>query len=337
MENKRKLAALVIVSMAIINIKVAVGSSINTVIAAEFNAEIAKLDANKVSYIAGNPRPLDPASISGPAVIDFNSGMTQSSYGGFANVSPIAGSACPGSGSSGCFYQNGMVVGIVQDSSNPTAHLHRAGTAADKKLSYHADSSGIYIRSLDSKAFSLNSMDFLAPINAEGNPDSGPNDFWQILGFNTALNPGLASGDGTNYATRVAYQQVANGFSGKLTPYSDLNSDNINDFNNISAFWIHYNGYPQTPKDGKEFSMTLDNFAVSPVVLPTSEQVAWDSNLANYINTIYTPQRAALVANYNMRLSTVPISGTVWLFASGLGFLTLVRRKKTRQPSQVVK
>ena len=268
----------------------------NANLAAAHANEIATLDANKASYIAGNPKPLDPASISSPAVIDFNTGMTQSSYGGFANVAPIAGGACPGSGSSGCFYQNGMVVGIVQDSSNPTAHLHRAGTAADRKLSYHADSSGIYIRSLDSKAFSLGSMDFLAPINPEGNPDSGPNDFWQILGFNTALNPGLATGDGTNYATRVAYQQVANGFSGKLTPYSDLNSDNINDFNNISAFWIHYNGYPQTPKDGKEFSMTLDNIAVSPVVLPTSEQVTWDSDLANYINTIYEPGKAAATA-----------------------------------------
>ncbi len=92
---------------------------------------------------------------------------------------------------------------------------------ANRMLNYHSDSSGIYIRSLDSKAFSLDSMDFMAPITSDENPDSGPNDFWDILGFNTALNPGLDTGTGNceDYATCVAYQKVANGFNGTLSVY----------------------------------------------------------------------------------------------------------------------
>ena len=213
--------------------------------------------------------------------IDFNTGMTSASYAGFANNAPIADGHCAGSGPNGCYEQNGMVVGIVKDTSNPIAHLHRV-PGADKALSYHSDSSGIYIRSLDSKAFSLDSMDFKAPISAN-NPDSGVNDYWEILGFNTALNPGLDTGDGTNYATRVAYQTVANGFNGTLL----LNSG----FSNINAAWIHYKGYPQTPTDGKDFSMALDNVKVSPA--------------APYIPLInsYKAQKIALTDAYNAQLA----------------------------------
>ena len=37
-------------------------------------------------------------------------------------------------------------------------------------------------------------MKFNAAIGVE-NPDTGSNDFWEILGFNTALNPDLDSGE----------------------------------------------------------------------------------------------------------------------------------------------
>jgi hypothetical protein len=210
-----------------------------------------------LNFNKGNPPDVNIESTPG------NIGMTQQAYAGKPNTVPDVGGNCFGTNAEGCYYEDGLVVGIVKDSSSSTAHLHRSGISSDRMLAYHSDSSGIYIRAQDSTAFSLNSMDFKAPIDAaEGNPDSGPNDFWEILGFNTALNPDLDLGDGTNYATRVAYQQVFNGFDGLLT----LNSG----FSSINAFWIHYNGYTQTPTDGKEFAMKLDNVRVSAVPIPAT-------------------------------------------------------------------
>lgn len=277
----------------------------------EKSTALTDLDATKTaaetSYITSNPRPADPDSISSAVTINFNTGMTVSSYAGHANITPLTGGNCAGSLSTGCYYQNGMVVGIVKDSSNPIAHLHRTGSSADRSLGYHSDSTGIYIRSLNSQAFSLDSMNFKSPINDE-NPDTGTNDYWEILGFNQAINLDLDQGDGTNYATRVAYQTIANGFNGLLT----LN----NDFKNIKAFWIHYRGYPHTPADGKQFGMELDNVNISPVIVPTAQQTQWDSELQRYtteykltvydptkanIDTIYTQKKSAIDADYNAK------------------------------------
>ncbi|MDO8844315.1 MAG: hypothetical protein Q7U98_12070 [Methylicorpusculum sp.] len=229
------------------------------------------------------------ATVVSETVIDFGGSgnviMGLASYAGFANNTPIAGGNCAGAGAQGCIYQNNMVIGIIEDSSNSTAHLHRAGNAGNRALSYHADSPGIYMRALDGSAFSLISMDFLAPIN-DKNPDNGEADFWNILGFNTALNPGLDQGDGANYGTLVAYQKIANGFNGEL----------ILDpaFQNINAVWINFNGYPQTPDDGKEFELTLDNIKVGPAVV-----------------------------------SQVPVPAAAWLFGTGLLGLISFGKKKT--------
>lgn len=91
----------------------------------------------------------------------------------------------------------------------------------------------------------------------------GPWEYWEFIGFNTAINPDLADPgqDGTNYSTRIAYQTVANGYSGTLT----LDAD----FHNINALWIHYHGYPQVPTDGISFQLAVDNFQLSqPVPIP---------------------------------------------------------------------
>ena len=224
------------------------------------------------------------ASITGPTTINF-SGMLSSSYAGKSNLAPLATGNCSGVGNNGCFVEDGVVVGIVDDTSNVTAHVHREGGAVDGSLGYHSDSSGIYIRAQDSTPFSLTSLDFLAPISVE-NPDNAANDVWEILGFNTALNLGLDTGDGTNYSSRVAYQTVANGFDGNLL----LDPA----FQNISAFWIHYKGYPQTPADGKAFAMELDNVVLNAAVPPAA----------------------------------VPVPAAVWLFGSGLMGILANRRKK---------
>ncbi|MDO8844312.1 DUF3570 domain-containing protein [Methylicorpusculum sp.] len=262
-------------------------ASLNPAITPEFDEY-----KNAKSIIRANIETLPVSIIKNEFTVDFggtgNIIMGLASYAGFANNTPIAGGNCAGAGAQGCIYQNNMVFGIIEDSSNSTAHLHRAGNAANRALSYHADSPGIYMRALDSSAFGLISMDFLAPIN-DKNPDNGVNDFWEILGFNTALNPGLDKGDGTNYATRVAYQKIANGFNGELI----LDAT----FHNINAVWIHFNGYPKTPDDGKEFELTIDNIKIAP---PTNNTAA-----------LYEKQLADLKANFYSQLGTLSSNNPV--------------------------
>lgn len=220
------------------------------------------------------------AAITSETIINFNPGMNSSSYSGFANNAAVAGGNCAGSGSTGCYYEDGMVVGIVQDTSNPIAHLHRNGSSANRMLGYHSDSSGIYIRAQDSSAFSLTTLDFLAPIGDE-NPDSGSNDYWEILGYSSALNTGLDTA--ANSGSWVVKKTITNGFEGTV-----LFSDNAL-WQNISAFWIHYNGYPQTPVDGKQFGVELDNIVVN---------------------------------------APVPVPAAIWMFGTGLlGLASVMRRK----------
>lgn len=250
--------------------------------------------AVEAGVIAVNPRPPDPPAaptIPGPVTIDFsamNAPTGFSSYAGKANLAPAAGGLCSGTGLQGCYYEDGVAIGIVNDSSNPVAHLHRAGSVADRELQYHADSTGIYLRALDGSAFGLLSLDFEAPLDAAENPDSGAADFWEVMGFNTSVNPTLDTD--TAFPTRVAYQTVANGFNGPLVLGAD--------FLNINAFWITYNGYHQTPVDGKAYSVSIDNVAlnsVAPVVAETPEQQAWaqlvsrETTIALYRSILESP------------------------------------------------
>lgn len=208
------------------------------------------------------------AAITSPIKLTFN-GLPAAVYGDSA-ATPLGNGGCPLMGELGdCYYEQGMAIGAVDDSDGYAEHLHKSGST-NPKLQYHADSSGIYIRAVDGSAFSLNQMQFRAAFNGENN--SGYNeidnpliagDFWEILGFNTAINPDLGTGDGTHYASRVAYQEVANGFYATLI----LNPD----FHNIHAFWIHFKGYPGIPSGGVNFGMTLDDVQISaPVPLPSA-------------------------------------------------------------------
>lgn len=178
---------------------------------------------------------------------------------GLGNLAPVAGGGCQlGSGGSDCYYDQGVAVGTVYDPSNATGHLHRAGSS-NIKVQYHADAPGIYIRATDGTAFSLEKMLFAAPFNDTFeplNPNQPPSSYWEILGFNTAVNPTLSTGDGTNYPTRIAYQQVPN--SATYDPLL-LNSD----FQNVNAVWIHYVGEPAVPTSGVEFAMTIDNVVLN--------------------------------------------------------------------------
>lgn len=239
------------------------------------------------------------AAVTGPTTINFSPGMNDSFYSGFANIAPGEDGICAGNA---CFYEDGMAVGIVKDTSNDDAHIHRVGSAGNRKMGYHSDSSGIYIRAQDSSAFSLTSLN-LSALASDENPDAngvyesededgnpievegvaGPNDFWEILGYSSALNDGLDVA--ADSGAWVAKKTVTNGYNGVL----EFNDDVA--WLNISAIWIHYHGYQQTPADSKQFGMSLDNVVVDAAV--------------------------------------VPVPAAVWLFGTGLmGLLSAAGRKK---------
>lgn len=233
-----------------------------------------------------------------------NIGMTQSAYAGFANVAPQAGGLTAGTNAAGAYYEDGFVVGIVEDTSNNIAHVHRGGTTNDRNVMYHSDSSGLYIRALDSSAFNLTSLNFDA-LASDENPFAtgtylsestgesvtsvaGDNDYWEILGYASALNPTLDTD--ANSGAYIARQIVTNGFNGVLT----LDSA----FHNIGAFWIHYAGYQQTPSDGMQFAMSLDNVIVNAAAVPP--------------------------------VAAVPVPAALWMFLSGMMGLLAFGKKKDR-------
>lgn len=195
--------------------------------------------------------------------VDFE-GLTTGAISGNPNLAPGAGGVCPGAA---CYQEDGVLIGVVNNPTPEAEHLHRTGTSADRKLSYHADSTGIYLRAKDGHEFALLSLDFDAAISDE-NPGDGVDDVWEILGFNTAVNPDLTSGDGTNYATRVAYQTVANGTV--ATGATPLLLDPS--FQWVNAVWIHYKGFPAVPGTNglpsTDFALVIDNVKVGPAVEP---------------------------------------------------------------------
>jgi hypothetical protein len=205
------------------------------------------------------------AAIESSTTIDFGYSPTltgpdtvlkESTYYGKANATPNNDGTCV----TACVYQNGMAFGSLVDPSATAkdGHIHRNGPLDNRQLMYHSDSPGIYIRAIDLSAFSLDSMFVSAPIY-ELNPYSDPEfDYYEILGFDSALNSDLTLGNGTNYSNRVAYQTVANGFVGTL----ELNTD----FRNISSIWIHYAGIAKVADINFPFEINIDNVMVSPAV-----------------------------------------------------------------------
>ena len=232
--------------------------------------------AAEAQYRANNPEPSSSSQqpgISAPVTLNFQ-GMQYGAYFGKSNDTPAADGACVGTANAGCYYESGMAAGTISVPApqDANAHIHRGGTSDDRNLLYHEDSGGIYIRAINNAAFSLNSLSFISPVPAgTANPNTPPN-VWEILGFSTAINPKLSSGNGTNnYPSEVAYQQVSNGYNGTLT----LNQS----FQNINAFWIHYKGYPSVPQDGVNFKLAIDNVNLAGVNTNTGktpEQLAWE-------------------------------------------------------------
>ena len=271
------------------------------------------------SFIAGNAG----AVITGPAVVDFsNSGFP--AYSGTANTPLLSldNNTC-GVKSAGCYVQNGIALGVVSDPSNSDNHFHLnsngmsdGGITVGQSANIISDSNGLYFRAIDGTAFSLQSMIFSAKntssvainpiyganavadnngiLQPDGSNVLGPNEYWQIFGFNSAVNPNLSTQDPklsssfsslkSEYPDLVAYQTVSNGFNGTL----NLNSA----FSDVNAVWIHYYGYPETPSNGIAFRAYIDNIDVSNAVI-----------------------------------SLLPIPGGFWMFLSAIPLLVMRRRK----------
>lgn len=232
---------------------------------------------------------------------------TKSAYDGDANLD-----GCATTGAAGCYYEAGMEFGAL--SFDGTEHIHRGpGLVAGShySLTSLSDSDGVYIRAANGAAFSLQSMllnnaftdsngsnpmyganpttDSSGVIHPQvGAVTAGPNEYWQILGFNTPVNSNLTSGDGTNYSNRVAYQTVANGFNGVVT----LNSA----FQNVSAVWIHYFGYPGIPSNQIQYQLDIGDIVVGN----SSATNAWINANNNYQATL-----SSLASTFNTLLLSI--------------------------------
>jgi hypothetical protein len=251
------------------------------------NATINALKQQQIdNYISTNPEPGLPSTISGPVTIDFPV-VGRGSYPGKANTNVGVCSEPT------CYQEDGFVIGTIWEppiapATSTNAHLHRGDIFPDWSIQYHNDSGGIYLRAANGEAFSALNLDFQA--------EDGPLG-WEILGFNTAINPALYAGNGTNYLTRVAYQIVASGYMGTLA----LNSQ----FNNINALWIHYIGEPKTPIDpDASFSLKIDDINLDKAYFSgaTPEQLAWLAAYNTYLtslNSNYAPQEQAIQAQAN--------------------------------------
>lgn len=255
----------------------------------DYDQDKALLEQQKQNEIAQNQK---PNSIEFSTTVNFGTGTTilpDGAYFGKANTPPLAGGNCT---SGDCVVQNGMIIGTISDPTQQGAHLHRGGSSANRQINHHNDAGGIYIRSVDSSAFSLNSMKINASYDEEANPftpgqpgyDANQH-FWKVLGFNSAVNTNLADNDKTGncaeYSTCTAYQTFANGFNGTLS----LNSA----FQNIKAAWIHFanfNNVGKIPND-MAFNILVDDINVSPSVI----WVAWNADQDSF--------RAALDAQYD--------------------------------------
>lgn len=223
------------------------------------------------------------------AVTTINFDGMGPAYGGHAN----AAAPCT-NGEAECYAESGFLIGVVSDPTL-TNHVHGDingfdGVNFQYGLGYHNDSSGMYMRRADGEAFTVSEVDFSAAFGfASGNVRKG---FWEILGFDQAVNPNLSSGNGTNYANRTAYQTVNNYANDFTNGLLTLNSD-FNDADGIKGLWIHFNGAPSTALAGPglPFKVEIDNLVVGDV-------------------------------------AAVPVPAAAWLFGSGLlGLLSFGRKK----------
>jgi Protein of unknown function (DUF3570) len=257
--------------------KASIDASINS---QKLEENIAKSSA----YIAQNPAPPGSAYTLTTQDVTLNfDDMTNASYDGEANIAASGGCG-------GCYLESGFVMGVVDDG-NPTNHIHNNATNPGFSVAYHNDSTGVYLRALDSSAFRILSMSWNTT-----DPSNARNGTWEILGFNQAANPNLSAGNGTTYSTRSAYQTVVQTpslppsnpnyvatFNGEL----NLNSD-FNDINGVNAIWIHWKGITTSAAANAlnpGFLIKIDNIKIAYDKLVLSGNpaaISWQKDLEAY-------------------------------------------------------
>ncbi|MBI5618676.1 MAG: hypothetical protein HY943_20560 [Gammaproteobacteria bacterium] len=162
-----------------------------------------------------------------------------------------------------------------EDPTDVGSHFHRAGASTDREAQYHPDSTGVYVRKVDGTAFSLTSIDVTMPGEEGGN--------FVVYGYTNAFDPDLVTSDvgadpdhGTVQPVAVFRFDNAAAASGTLNVAAENAA-----FNDISAFWIHLEGFPHSPTTNyittppPDFDLRVDNItlgAPSPVPVPAA---AW--------------------------------------------------------------
>lgn len=259
------------------------------------------------------------------AVLLGVAGTTQAATVTFQSVSTaVYGKANqPGSGNGGCnsqscYVENGIVVGVVKDPTDDanTGHLHRQGPTSDREIQYHPDAPGMYVRLASNGSFSLQSLD----INVESPSPEGEGGKFVIYGYNTSTpnnNPlllkttpflGGATPSGTVNGipyynstwvggTPVAYYEFPNTNGPETTV--NLGDELPAEFGNITAFWLHYYGFPYTP-----------GINYSPGTYPD-----WDIRVDN------------IVLGDPISPPPIPLPAAFWLLGGALMGLTVLRKK----------
>ncbi len=208
--------------------------------------------------------------------------------------------------SANCYVQNGVVVGGVNDPSDPQAHLHRQGSTSNRELQYHPDSTGMYVRLSDKSNFSLQSI-YINVTNgaADGN--------FKLYGYTNAINDGLlteagespiepgngfgssSDPEGGNTPFIASYNIPNDGAFDQTISFLDLISAD-SDWGNIGAFWLTFEGFNHSP---------TTNYA-------EGSYPDWDARIDNIV--LGAP---------------VPVPAAVWLFGTGLIGLFARSRKVT--------
>lgn len=183
--------------------------------------------------------------------------------------------------SANCYVQNGVVVGGVNDPTDPQAHLHRQGTSSNRELQYHPDSTGMYVRLSDKTNFSLQSI----YINVT-NGITGGN--FKLYGFENAINDGMLTSEGATQGGTGSSSDPEGSNTPPIASYTIPNDGSYNqtiriadlmtvdkDWSNIGAFWLTFEGFNHSPttnySEGSypDWDIRIDDIVLGAACQPT--------------------------------------------------------------------
>ena len=214
------------------------------------------------------------------ATVTFQ-GMGSAVYGRANEPGGTFAGNCTGpDGSTGCFVQNSVVIGVVNDPADSGAHLHRQGLSSDRELEYHVDSTGMYVRMNDLSSFTLQSMD----INVT-NGFAGGN--FKLYGYANPINDGILTDQGGNVfdpstqTDKLIPSDPEGGNVPFIATYTISNDGSFNqtitinelkaedpDWENVGAFWLTFENFNHSPTTSylegsyPEWNVRVDNIVL---------------------------------------------------------------------------